>query len=82
MKEVLVKKIELENYKNFSGISLPMFARSKVSGRNRVGKTTLMDGYFDTITGKMASGKEPDEIRTEREWTGNPQSGCSEKDCP
>lgn len=63
MKEVLVKKIELENYKNFSGISLPMFARSKVSGRNRVGKTTLMDGYFDTITGKMASGKEPDEIR-------------------
>lgn len=63
MKEILVKKIELENYKNFSGISLPMFARSKVSGRNRVGKTTLMDGYFDTITGKMASGKEPDEIR-------------------
>ena len=63
MKEVLVKKIELENYKNFSGISLPMFARSKVSGRNRVGKTTLMDGYFDTITGNMASGKEPDEIR-------------------
>ena len=50
MKEVLVKKIELENYKNFSGISLPMFARSKVSGRNRVGKTTLMDGYFDTNT--------------------------------
>lgn len=40
-----------------------MFARSKVSGRNRVGKTTLMDGYFDTLTGKMASGKEPDEIR-------------------
>lgn len=63
MKEVLVKEIELENYKNFSEISLPIFEKSKVIGKNRVGKTTLMDGYFDTITGKMASGKEPDEIR-------------------
>lgn len=63
MKEVLVKKIELENYKNFSEVKTPIFKRSKITGKNRVGKTTLMDGYFDTITGKMANGKEPDEIR-------------------
>lgn len=63
MKKVLVKEIELENYKNFSEAKIPMFKRSKIVGKNRVGKTTLMDGYFDTITGKMASGKEPDEIR-------------------
>lgn len=63
MKEVLVKEIELENYKNFSEVKTPIFKRSKITGKNRVGKTTLMDGYFDTITGKMANGKEPDEIR-------------------
>ena len=63
MKEVLVKEIELENYKNFSEVKTTIFKRSKITGKNRVGKTTLMDGYFDTITGKTANGKEPDEIR-------------------
>lgn len=70
MKTVTIEKIKLENYKSFSG-SLPgrkdfsceFGHRTKISGRNREGKSTLKDAYFDTITGKLADGSQPDKIR-------------------
>ena len=70
MKTVTIEKIKLENYKSFSG-SLPgrsdfscEFGQStKISGRNREGKSTVRDAYFDLITGKMADGSQPDKIR-------------------
>ena len=70
MKTVTIDSIKLENYKSFSG-SLPgrkdfsceFGHRTKISGKNREGKSTLKDAYFDTITGKLADGSQPDKIR-------------------
>ena len=70
MKTVKLRSIKLENYKSFSG-SLPgrkdfsceFGHRTKISGRNREGKSSLKDAYFDTITGKLADGSQPDKIR-------------------
>lgn len=70
MKKVTLESIKLENYKSFSN-SLPgrkdfsceFGHRTKISGRNREGKSTLKDAYFDTITGKLADGSQPDKVR-------------------
>lgn len=70
MKTVTLEAIRLENYKSFSG-SLPgrknfsckFGHRTKISGRNREGKSSVKDAYFDTITGKLADGSQPDKIR-------------------
>ena len=70
MKTVTIDSIKLENYKSFSS-SLPgrkdfsceFGHRTKISGRNREGKSTLKDAYFDTITGKLADGSQPDKVR-------------------
>lgn len=70
MKTVTLKSVKLENYKSFSG-SLPgrkdfsceFGQRTKISGRNREGKSTVRDAYFDVLTGKMADGSQPDKIR-------------------
>lgn len=70
MKTVTLEAIRLENYKSFSG-SLPgrknfsckFGHRTKISGRNREGKSSLKDAYFDVLTGKMADGSQPDKIR-------------------
>ena len=70
MKTVILKSIKLENYKSFSrslpgrkDFSCEFGHRTKISGRNREGKSTIKDSYFDTITGKLADGSQPDKIR-------------------
>ena len=70
MKKMMLKRMRLENYKSFSG-ALPggkdfaceLGHRTKVSGRNREGKSTILDAYFDVLTGKLADGSLPDKIR-------------------
>lgn len=68
--KVTIKSAKLENYKSFSS-SLPgrknFFCefgyRTKISGRNREGKSSIEDGFFDILTGKMADDSQPDKIR-------------------
>lgn len=70
MKTVTLKSIKLENYKSFSG-SLPgrkdfsceFGHKTKISGRNREGKSSIKDSFFDVLTGKMADGSQPDKVR-------------------
>ena len=70
MKTVTLKSIKLENYKSFSG-SLPGRSdfscefgdKTKISGRNREGKSSIKDSFFDVLTGKLADGSQPDKIR-------------------
>lgn len=69
-KTVTIETIRLENYKSFSNqlpgrkdFSCEFGHRTKISGRNREGKSTLKDAYFDTITGKLADGSQPDKVR-------------------
>ena len=67
MKTVILKSILLENYKSFSS-SLPgrknfsckIGKRTKISGRNREGKSTVKDAFFDVLTSKLADGSQPD----------------------
>nr|DAG54859.1 MAG TPA: chromosome partition protein [Caudoviricetes sp.] len=63
MKTVELKQINLENYKKFESAEYQFVPRTMVSGRNRQGKSTLMDAYFDTLTGKLADGTSPNSVR-------------------
>ena len=58
-----ITKIELENYKGTKKLSHELFGRTVVCGKNATGKTTLMDAFFDIITGKLSDGTTPDAIR-------------------
>ena len=69
-KTVTIETIRLENYKSFSNqlpgrkdFSCEFGHRTKIFGRNREGKSTILDAYFDLLTGKMADGSQPDKIR-------------------
>lgn len=63
MKKVTLKKLSVENYKKFEAREFDFTGRTEVSGRNRHGKTSLMDAYFDVLTGKLADGTLPNNIR-------------------
>lgn len=63
MKKVTLKKLSVENYKKFETREFDFAGRTEVSGRNRQGKTSLMDAYFDVLTGKLADGTLPNNIR-------------------
>lgn len=63
MKKIKIKKIKLKNYMRFSQKEIEFFDKTKISGKNREGKTTLLNSYLDIVTGKMADGSQPDKIR-------------------
>lgn len=63
MKKVTLKKLSVENYKKFEAREFDFAGRTEVSGRNRQGKTSLMDAYFDVLTGKLSDGTLPNNIR-------------------
>ena len=63
MKTIELKRIELENYKKYSNKTVELYKKTKISGFNKAGKSTLMDAYFDTLTGKLADGTLPNEVR-------------------
>ncbi len=63
MKTIELKRIKLENYKKYSSKTVELYKKAKISGRNKAGKSTLMDAYFDTLTGKLADGTLPNEVR-------------------
>lgn len=63
MKKVTLKKLSVENYKKFEAREFDFSGRTEVSGRNRQGKTSLMDAYFDVLTGELADGTLPNNIR-------------------
>lgn len=63
MKTIELKQIKLKEYKKFESTSYQFAPRTMVSGRNRQGKSTLMDAYFDTLTGKLADGTLPNAVR-------------------
>lgn len=61
--QVVIKKIYLENYRCFPQKSVDFYQRTKISGRNKQGKSTLMSAYLEVMTGKEANGSQPDKIR-------------------
>lgn len=61
--EVKLKKIILENYRCFPHKEVDFYQRTKISGRNKQGKSTIMSAYLEVMTGKEANGTQPDGIR-------------------
>lgn len=61
--QVVIKKIILENYRCFPQRSVDFYQRTRISGRNKQGKSTLMSAYLEVMTGKEANGSQPDKIR-------------------
>lgn len=61
--KIELKKIVLENYKCFGNKQIIFFNRTRISGKNKEGKSTIQDSYYDVLTGKMADGTQPDKIR-------------------
>lgn len=63
MKKVTLKKINIKNYKKFESGEFDFSEKTEVSGRNQQGKSSLMDAYFDVLTGKLADGTLPNNVR-------------------
>lgn len=64
--QVTIKKIVLENYKCFhdgKNLSADFYHRTRISGENRKGKSTIQDSFYDIMTGKMSDGTQTDNIR-------------------
>lgn len=61
--EVKLTKIILENYRCFPHKEVDFHQRTKISGRNKQGKSTIMSAFLEVMTGKEANGTQPDGIR-------------------
>lgn len=62
MTEVLLKKISLKNYMGAENVEVGFSEKTEIRGKNRCGKSTLMNAYFDVMTGKFANGAAPTNI--------------------
>lgn len=62
MTEVLLKKISLKNYMGAENVEVDFSEKTEIRGKNRCGKSTLMNAYFDVMTGKFANGAAPTNI--------------------
>lgn len=58
------KTLMLENYKKFTEpVTFNFYDCTKISGRNKEGKSTLENAYMEILTGKEVDGTQPDGIR-------------------
>ena len=58
-----LQEIGLEDYKGVERASVPFAHTTYINGKNAVGKTTIMDAYFDILTNKTADGKAVTNVR-------------------
>ena len=66
MKNVKLKSLTLNNYRCFSGeseFSADFGEKTRVSGKNGSGKSTVMNAVMEVLTGKNADGTQPDNVR-------------------
>lgn len=61
--DLSISSIQLQNYKGISHLENPLYKKTKISGKNREGKTTIMDSVFDIFTNKMSDGSSTDNVR-------------------
>ena len=66
MKNVKIKSLTLNNYRCFSGergFRADFGERTRVSGKNGSGKSTVMNAVIEVLTGKNADGTQADNVR-------------------
>lgn len=69
MKEIVLQRIELENFKGFRSFSSDFDeSLTQFHGPNGSGKTTLVDAYLWTLTGKDSSGSESFKVQPVDEY--------------
>lgn len=62
--KIKLRSLTLENYKKFgSQVTFKFFDRTKISGKNKEGKSTPENAYMEILTGKEVDGTQPDGIR-------------------
>lgn len=59
---MLLKKISLKNYMGAENVEVDFSEKTEIRGKNRCGKSTLMNAYLDVMTGKFANGAAPNNI--------------------
>lgn len=61
---VKLRTVTLEDYKKFVGeVTFQFYDRTKISGKNKEGKSTIENAYMEILTGKEVDGTQPDGIR-------------------
>ena len=66
MKTVDIKSVDLQNYRCFSGereFHAYFGSKTRVSGKNGSGKSTVMNAVMEVLTGKNADGTQADNVR-------------------
>ena len=66
MKNVKIKSLTLNNYRCFSGereFHADFGSKTRVSGKNGSGKSTVMNAVMEVLTGKNADGTQADNVR-------------------
>lgn len=66
MKNVKIKSLTLNNYRCFSGeheFHADFGEKTRVSGKNGSGKSTVMNAVMEVLTGKNADGTQADNVR-------------------
>lgn len=62
--KIRIKSLSVENYKKFgTPVVFQFHDRTKISGKNKEGKSTLENAYMEILTGKEVDGTQPDGIR-------------------
>ena len=61
--KLTIKDIACDNYKGLPKANFAFYPKTSITGKNAEGKSTLMDIYFDVMTGKLADGTSPDNVR-------------------
>ena len=66
MKTVNIKSVDLQNYRCFNGereFHADFGSKTRVSGKNGSGKSTVMNAVMEVLTGKNADGTQADNVR-------------------
>lgn len=62
--KIRLESLTLENYKKFgTPVAFQFHDQTKISGKNKEGKSTLENAYVEILTGKEVDGTQPDGIR-------------------
>lgn len=64
LKNFVLDRIELRNFKGARSLDVDLGVRTEISGANASGKTTVFDSFCWVLFGKDSSGSEKFEIRT------------------
>ena len=61
--KITIKSIHIENFKGIKMLDVTFSSKTKISGKNAVGKTTIFDGFTWLLFNKNSSGEEKFNIR-------------------